>query len=86
MFAVIWLNSALDQLADVYVAAAPAERQRIAAGVEALNARLAADPLSVGESRVGGNRITSPPLLAVGFHVSVADRVVRIRLVRRYGQ
>ena len=54
MFDYRWLESALDKLADIYVAADTLERERIAAGVEAFNAQLAADSLDVGESRVGG--------------------------------
>jgi hypothetical protein len=86
MFAVVWMNKALDELADVYVAVGPAERTRIAAGVDALNHRLAADPLNEGESRVGGYRMTFPDLLAVSFHVNQASGVVRVVGVSRYGR
>jgi hypothetical protein len=50
MFAVIWRNDVLDTLADLYVAATPAERARMAAAVDALNTRLRSDPLGEGES------------------------------------
>lgn len=86
MFALIWWNAALDQLADVYVSATPAERARIAAAVDALNARLRADPLAEGESRSGGRRIAFIALAAIGFHVSEADRVVQVFSVKRYGK
>src|SRR5438128_661293 len=80
-----WSNRALDLLADIYVAATPAERSRIASGVDALNARLRSEPLNEGESRPGGRRITFPPLRAVVFRVSM-DRVVRVTTVKRYGK
>ncbi|MBA4063461.1 MAG: hypothetical protein C0501_07065 [Isosphaera sp.] len=86
MFALIWLNKALDALADVYVRATPEERERMAAAVDALNARLRSDPLNEGESRAGGFRVTFPVLLAVVFHVDPVDRIVRVRTVKRYGR
>lgn len=86
MFTLIWLDRALDQLADIYVAADPAERSRMAAAVDALNARLRADPLSEGESRVGNGRITFIPLLSVAFRVSRSDQTVRVGRVQRYGR
>jgi hypothetical protein len=86
MFAVVWMNKALDELADVYVAVGPAERTRIAAGVDALNQRLAADPLSEGESRAGGYRITFPDLLSITFRVDQANGVVRVTSASRYGR
>ena len=86
MFALIWINRALDELADVYVTATPEERKRIAAAVDALNARLQSDPLDEGESRSSGYRVTFPELLCVVFHVSEADRVVRVTRVTRYGR
>jgi hypothetical protein len=86
VFALIWLNQALDELADLYVAADPADRARMASAVAALNARLQFDPLAEGESREGNLRITFVPLLAVTFQVSESDQVVRVIGVQRYGK
>ena len=86
MFTLIWLDRALDQLADIYVAADPADRARMAAAINALNARLRADPLAEGESRVGDRRITFIPSLSVAFRVSLSDRTVRVGRVQRYGR
>jgi hypothetical protein len=86
MFALIWSNYALDRLADIYVAATLDEQARIAAGVDALNARLRSDPLNEGESRSGTYRLTFTPLLSVGFYVSVASRTVQVTRVTRYGK
>jgi hypothetical protein len=54
--------------------------------VEGLNARLRSDPLGVGESRDGGNRITFVFRLVVFFHVDEAAREVRVSTVRPYGR
>ena len=48
---VVWHDRALDLLAGIYVGAAPHEREGLVAHVERINARLAADPWAVGESR-----------------------------------
>jgi hypothetical protein len=57
----------------------------MAAGVEALNERLRSDPEAEGESREGSFRITFIYMLAVSFHVSDTDQVVRVIGVQRYG-
>ena len=86
MFALIWLNRALDELADLYVSADLADRARMSSAVEALNARLQSDPLAEGESRDGTHRITFIPLLAVSFRVSETEQLVRVIGVQRYGK
>ena len=78
--------TALDELADIYVNADTAERDRIAGGVEAFNSGLAGDPLALGESREYDIRIAFPPLLCVHFRVNVSDRRVRVTRVTRYGK
>lgn len=85
MFALIWTNRALTALADLYTSATVEERERIAAGVDALNARLRNDPLTEGESRTGNFRVAFPVLLLVVFHVGTASRTVTVTWVRRYG-
>jgi hypothetical protein len=86
VFALIWLDAVLDELADLYVAADLADRTRMATAVEALNARLRADPLVEGKSREGNLRITFVPLLAVTFHVSQSDRVVHVIGIQKFGE
>jgi plasmid stabilization system protein ParE len=86
MFEYRWGEAALDKLADIYVTADASERERMAAGVEEFNAQLAADPLDVGESRVGGYRVAFPSLLKVSFHVNEANSRVRVTDVIRYGR
>ena len=84
-YTVIWQAVQLDRLAELYVASDLATQQRMAEGVEAFSARLADDPLQVGESRSDGFRVAFPPLLTVSFHVDQVRRRVRITRVTRYG-
>lgn len=81
-----WLNKALDNFADLYVGASPEEREQMAAGVEALNRRLADNPFEEGESRSGSARVTFVPLLMVRFRIEAAAGVVRVTDVSRYGR
>lgn len=61
-----WHEIALDRLADIYVAAPAADRDGIARCVGQINARLAADPAFVGESRGGNRRVWfNRPLMVV---------------------
>jgi hypothetical protein len=86
MYTVMWLESALDKLAEIYVAAEANERERISSGVERLNQRLAESPLEVGESRGGSLRMAFLHLLAVRFRVDEATLSVRVIAVGRYGR
>ena len=85
-FEVLWRVDTLDALAELYVTADRYERDRMAAGVEALNQRLAVDPLSEGESRTGDVRVAFIPLLIVRFRVDKPARVVRVTGIVRYGR
>ncbi len=86
MYQYSWLEPVLDDLAAIYVAAEKSERELLAAGVAAFNAQLAADPLTVGESRFGGRRVAFPPLLRIFFKVDAAARRVWVTSVIRYGK
>lgn len=44
MYGLTWTVDAIDALADIYLAATVAERERMSPGVEALNARLRTNP------------------------------------------
>jgi hypothetical protein len=86
-FAVVWRQAALDLLADLYVTLPLGDQDRVAAGVKALNARLASDPFAVGEGRDDDHdRIAFPPLLSVTFEVDPAAGVVRVINVVRFGR
>jgi hypothetical protein len=82
MFDLTWENTALEQLADAYVAATTEDREQMATAIEALNVRIRSDPLAVGESRLGAYRVAFVPLLAILFHVSESDRTVRVVRLR----
>jgi len=86
MYRYEWFTTALDELADIYVSVGSDERDRIAGGVAAFNARLADDPFAVGESRQFDIRIAFPSLLCVYFRVDVPNRQVRVTRVTRYGK
>jgi len=86
MYEYLWPETVLDKLAAIYIAADVPARDRMAAGIEHLNARLAADPLDVGESRVGGHRVAFVPLLVVYYHVDEAHRRVLVTDVVCYGR
>jgi hypothetical protein len=81
-----WKESALDQLADIYVAANLADRDRIEATVERINAQLADDPSDLGESRSGRlRRVWFNHPLVVKFRFDpdrglvIVSEVVRLR-------
>ena len=80
-FAVIWLPAALNQLADLWTAAP--DRAAVTAASYRLDERLAADPLTEGESRDGGDRIAFERPLRVIFRVSEATREVHVVSVGR---
>jgi hypothetical protein len=85
MFAVIWLDIVLDELADIVVTADLATQDRMTKAVERMNRRLASRPHEEGESRGSTDRITFPEHLAVWFSIDETQRVVRVQGVKRYG-
>lgn len=79
MFAVIWVDAALDKLADAIVAADPVLRQTIEAIVERMNRTLHTDPGSPGESRSPGRRIALEPPCGIYFSIAEASNgIVRV--------
>jgi hypothetical protein len=76
MWAVIWRDTALDELADDMVRADLATQDLIAQQVQALNRRLALDPLNEGESRTGRVRVAFADPVGILFTVSATDQVV----------
>lgn len=77
-----WKESALDELADSYVAADPADRDEIGRAVERITATLAADPRDLGESRATPNqRVWHSDPLTVTFQIIPADGTVAVHHV-----
>jgi len=85
MFTVVWTSWALDKLAEDYVVMDLPGQDRLAAKIDALNHRLAQNPLDEGESRTGNYRVTFVEFLTVRFTVDLEDRVARVYDVRRSG-
>jgi hypothetical protein len=64
-----WHDDALDQLADIWVAATPADRERIEKAVAEINRMLGSGPQFLGESRGGYDRAWFHPPLVIRFRV-----------------
>ena len=86
MYGLIWLDEAMDQLADAFVAATTKDRERIAASIESLNLLMRDDPFEVGVSRDGTFRIAFSPLVSIIFNVSKSEQLVKVILMKRYGK
>lgn len=71
-----WTSTALDRLADIYVEAEPSERDAIGRGAERINAQLALDPSSLGESRGPRRRIWFSHPLAVSYYLPPGGGVI----------
>ncbi|HEX3149451.1 MAG TPA: hypothetical protein VHR66_15360 [Gemmataceae bacterium] len=78
MYSVIWTKFALDQLAEVYIGLDLDHQDRLASSIEAINRRLAREPVNEGESRDADKRITFVDGHAVLFRVITTSQVVRV--------
>jgi hypothetical protein len=79
-YTVTWDPEALDDLADLWLAAA--DRGPIAGAADRIDRELSVDPESKGRPFFG-QRIFAAPPLAVTFEVRAADRVVKVIQVWR---
>jgi len=85
MYAVIWMDAALDALADAYVAADLSERDALEKAVLRINAQLASDPIAFGESRPGKRRIGFDKPCAIYYVVNdPSEGVVRVTFFWTY--
>ena len=84
MFIVIWRDSALNELADAFVRADLLRRDTIEHAVMRLNAQLASDPIDLGESRSGSQRVAFDKPCAITFLVDTTAGVVRVTHFRIY--
>jgi hypothetical protein len=78
MFEVIWSDTALEELADVWVAVSPAARGEVEAAVTGINNRLADDPTVDSESRPDGSYVTFLWPIGVKIWISPAARTVQV--------
>jgi hypothetical protein len=80
-YTVVWQPPALATLAKLWTDGP--DRNAVAAASDSIDARLARDPLSQGESRDGPHRILFVAPLVVDFEVREAERTVLVLCVRR---
>lgn len=79
-----WHDGALDELADIWVAATPEERDKIEAAVKQMNDLLRRSPGDAGESRAGNQRVVFQGPLVVTFSTGgPVARVLHVRWNRR---
>jgi hypothetical protein len=78
MFQVEWLQSALDELAAIWVRADSALRQAITAAAHSIEQELRRSPHQLGESREGEERVFFTYPLGVQFDIDDAQGTVRV--------
>ena len=78
MWAVIWWNKALDELADAMARSDLSTQDLIEQIVKRFTSELARDPLQLGESRTGNRRIAFDAPCAITFLVESGNRVVKV--------
>lgn len=82
MFRIEWLQSALNELARLWLEVDSALRKEITRACHEIEGRLQTDPEHEGESRAKGRRIAFSPPLAVIYRVDLpASRVAVLDVV-----
>jgi hypothetical protein len=81
MYTVAWRDSALDELARLWMQAP--DRNRVRAASDEIDTLLARDPLAEGESRIGTRRILFVLPLGVTYDVDEAGQAVHVLAVWR---
>lgn len=77
MYRVEWIQTAIDELALVWILADSASRQSINHASDQIDPALVNDPLNVGESRLEDHdRLVFMPPLAVHFEVDAPNNIV----------
>jgi hypothetical protein len=80
-YTVIWLKSAQDDLATIWMSAT--NRDAVTRAAQAIDRQLEIDPAAAGESRSGNDRIVMESPLVVFVEVLDASRRVHVMHVRR---
>jgi hypothetical protein len=78
MHEVVWTESALEELATLWLEADSVLREAIAAAQSQADRRLESNPSEAGESRPGDRRIAFFPPLGVVFSISESRRQVKV--------
>jgi hypothetical protein len=76
MFRVEWIQSALDDLMDLWISADTALRQAITAASHQIDQQLRADPFQASEGREADERVLFVDPLGVTIEVDQTNRVV----------
>jgi hypothetical protein len=84
MFRVRWVDSALAELAALWVQADPSIRPNITAAFRRINQRLRADPLGQSESRSDGQRILLETPLGIFFQLEPDGQTVSVLRVWQF--
>jgi hypothetical protein len=78
MYRVEWIQSALDELATVWMQADSTLRRAITRTANRMEQQLQADPLGTGESRPGGRRILLQSPLGISFRLEPDGQTVTV--------
>ncbi len=81
-FAVVWMEMALDELAQIWIDAD--DKRDVTQAGNRIDLELAIDPDAKGEPDQVGVRVLSVPPLEVAFVVLRDDRLVRVTYVKRH--
>ena len=82
MFQVMWLESALDELATIWMDRDSEKRKELTSALHLLEKQLRHDPENVGESRENNTRVYIDLPLVVSFKCVVEKSVVFVLHVR----
>jgi hypothetical protein len=77
-YTVRWKKSALEILATLWMNADSDLRRQITAATNRIDQLLQQDPINVGESREGADRVEYVPPLGMRFEVNEANHVVTV--------
>ena len=83
-YSVIWVPSAEQELAAIWLAAT--DRNAVTRAAHLVEQRLQLDPANEGESRPKNRRITFEAPISLVFSVHVQTRTVRVLRVRSFGR
>ena len=78
MYTVVWLQTALNDLARAWTNADTLQREVITKASYSMDAQLQSDPESIGESRSEGQRVAFEPPIGVLYEVHADQETVVI--------
>jgi plasmid stabilization system protein ParE len=77
-YRIVWLQSALDELTEIWTQAPSQLRKTITKASHAIDTQLVVNPEQRGESRPKGRRVDFFPPLGVCYRVDVQDGIVAV--------